>query len=175
MPGTTKISGFEAQTQTSGGDWKFDAGLGVMRSELGRFYAVDPRIGAVVACDPATGPASVSCRSLAGQEQTYAPNLTYNFGVQREFHVGGGTLIPRFNYGHVSQQWATLFENSALGDRIQSRNIANAQIAWQKDNYVLTLYSTNLSDQHYTAALNSGLRFAGPPRQYGLRLMKWFQ
>ena len=39
---------------------------------------------------------------------------------------------------------------------------------------VTTLYSTNLTDQHYVGALNSGLRFAGPPRQFGIRVMKVF-
>ena len=29
-------------------------------------------------------------------------------------------------------------------------------------------------DQRYVAAINSGLRFAGPPRQFGIRVMKVF-
>ena len=28
----------------------------------------------------------------------------------------------------------------------------------------------NLTDQHYVVALNSGLDFAGAPRQYGIKL-----
>jgi len=39
---------------------------------------------------------------------------------------------------------------------------------------VTTLYSTNLTDQQYVGAVNSGLRFAGPPRQFGIRVMKVF-
>jgi iron complex outermembrane receptor protein len=39
---------------------------------------------------------------------------------------------------------------------------------------LVTLYGTNLTDQHYVAALNSGLRFAGFPRQFGIRLFKPF-
>jgi iron complex outermembrane receptor protein len=50
----------------------------------------------------------------------------------------------------------------------------NAQIAWQRGSLVTTLYGTNLTDQHYVGAINSGLRFAGPPRQFGLRLLKAF-
>jgi iron complex outermembrane recepter protein len=174
VPDKTKISGFEAQVQAELGDWKFDAGLGVMRSSLGRFYAVDPRIATTSACDPRIGPASTSCRALEGQDQTYAPDLTFNFGVQREFRVGNDTITPRINYGHISQQWATLFENAALGDRIGSRNIANAQVAWLHEGCQWTLYGTNLSNQHYVAAINSGLRFAGAPRQFGLRVAKSF-
>jgi iron complex outermembrane receptor protein len=33
---------------------------------------------------------------------------------------------------------------------------------------------SNLTDQHYMAALNSGLRFAGPPRQFGIRVATSF-
>ncbi|APV50191.1 TonB-dependent receptor [Betaproteobacteria bacterium GR16-43] len=174
VPGTTKISGFEAQVQGAFDAWKFDAGLGVMRSRLGTFYAVDPRGASVVPCDPATGPASTACRALEGTDQTYAPDLTFNVGVQREFRWGDDVITPRFNYAHISEQWATLFQNEARGDRIQSRNIVNAQIAWLHGRYLWTLYGTNLTDQHYVAAINSGLRFAGYPRQYGLRFATSF-
>ena len=174
VPGTTKISGFEAQVQGTFDNWKFDAGLGVMHSSLGRFFAVDPRVGSTVPCDPSTGPASASCHALEGTDQTYAPDLTFNIGVEREFRMGDNTITPRINYAHVSEQWATLFQNAALGDRIGSRNIANAQIAWQHKSYVVTLYGTNLTNQHYVAAINSGLRFAGAPRQFGLRFAMSF-
>ncbi|HNV84433.1 MAG TPA: TonB-dependent receptor [Arenimonas sp.] len=171
---TTKISGFEAQVQASFGDWKIDAGMGVMHSELGKFYAVDPRGISFAVCDPQTGPASATCIALEGRDQTYAPDFTFNLGIQRDFQVAKGTLTPRINFGHVSEQWATLFQNEARGDRIESRNIVNAQLAWERDGYVWTLYGTNLTDQHYVAAINSGLRFAGAPRQFGLRITKWF-
>jgi len=32
----------------------------------------------------------------------------------------------------------------------------------------------NATDQTYIAAVNSGLRYAGPPRQYGINLTKMF-
>ena len=60
------------------------------------------------------------------------------------------------------------------GSRAALTNIAGAQLAWQHARFVTTLYGTNLTNQHYVAALNSGLNFAGPPRQYGLRFMTSF-
>jgi iron complex outermembrane receptor protein len=78
------------------------------------------------------------------------------------------------NYGHVSDQWATRFQNTARGDHIEERDIFNAQLAWTHGDIVATLWATNLSDQHYVAAINSGLRFAGPPQQFGIRLMRSF-
>ena len=122
-----------------------------------------------------TGPASASCIDLEGKDQTYAPDFTFNLGMQYVFKVGDGdTLTPRINYGHVSEQWATLFQNEARGDRVEKRDIVNAQLAWTHDKLITTLFASNLTDQHYVGAINSGLRFAGPPRQFGLRVAKIF-
>jgi iron complex outermembrane recepter protein len=173
-PSRTTISGVEAQIQAVFGGWAFDSGLGWMHSKLGTFYATDPRIAANAPCDIDIGPSSASCFDLDGKHQTYAPNFTFNLGAQLEIHFGNDTITPRLSFAHVSMQWATLFENEALGDRVGSRNIVNAQISWLHGDFLTTLYATNLTDQHYIAAINSGLRFAGAPRQFGLRLMKTF-
>ncbi|MBL7470973.1 TonB-dependent receptor, partial [Escherichia coli] len=110
-------------------------------------------------------PASAKCINLTGRRQTYAPNFTFNVGAQYEIELGNGDkLTPRVNFGHVGDQWATLFENPARGDLLEARNILNAQLAYQHKSWTVTLYGTNLTDQHYPAALNSGLYFAGPPR-----------
>lgn len=174
-PNPTKIYGVEAQLEAVFGPLSVDAGMGLMHSELGQFYATDPRGATFTACNPVTGPSSVSCINLDGRDQTYAPEFTFNIGAQYRFTLANGdTLTPRLNYGHVSEQWATLFQNVARGDKIEDRNIFNAQFAWTHGDLITTLYATNLSDQHYVAAINSGLRFAGPPRQFGIRLMKVF-
>jgi iron complex outermembrane receptor protein len=174
-PNTTKIYGFEAETQAVFGDLSLSAGVAVMHSSLGTFFATDPRIASFTACNPATGPASASCINLSGHPQTYAPNFTFNVSGQYIFHLNDGTtLTPRANFGHVSPQWATLFDNPALGDRLVARDILGAELALSHGGWTGTLYGTNLTDQHYVAALNSGLRFAGFPRQFGFRLMKLF-
>jgi len=175
-PSATKIYGFEAQAEAAFGGLSLDAGVGWLQSDLGKFFAVDPRVVAGGTCNPSTGPASVSCIALEGHDQTYAPHFTFNLGMQYDFALGGGgnTLTPRINYGHVSEQWATLFENRARGDLVEARNIVNAQIAWKHGDLVTTLYGSNLTDQHYVGAVNSGLRFAGAPRQFGVRLLKAF-
>lgn len=188
VPGTTKMYGAEAQIEAIFGAFSLDAGIGLMHSEIGTFWAVDPRnpppglIPFFAQCDINTGPVGAIpalivpyCIDLTGQEQTYAPNFTFNVGAQYVFDLGDGdTLTPRLNFGHVSKQWATLFEDAARGDRIEDRNIFNGQLAWQSGEWITTLYGTNLTDEHYVGAINSGLRFAGPPRQYGVRLAKIF-
>jgi iron complex outermembrane receptor protein len=174
-PNATKIYGLEAETQASFGALSLSGGVGLMHSSLGAFFATDPRILSVEICDPATGPVGPSCIDLKGHQQTYAPNFTFNLSAQYVFDIGAGDkLTPRVNFAHESQQWATLFENPQLGDRLGSRDILGAQLDWTHGTYDLTLYGTNLTDLHYEAALNSGLRFAGMPRQYGISLTKAF-
>ncbi|MDB5708345.1 MAG: TonB-dependent receptor [Sphingomonas bacterium] len=175
VPNTTKIYGFEADAEFKFGGFSFDAGINVLHSQLGQFYATDPRIAALAACDPATGPASASCLNLKGREQTYAPNFTFNASVQYEFAVGASDKVtPRVSYGHIAPQWATLFENPLLGDRLGDRNIVSAQLAWSHGSWTATAYATNLTNQHYVAAMQSSLDFAGPPRQYGIKVLKTF-
>jgi iron complex outermembrane receptor protein len=174
-PNPTHIYGFEAQTQAVFGQFSLDGGLAVMHSSLGRFFATDPRIASVTPCDPQAGPTSASCVDLTGHSQTYAPNFTINLGAEYKFLLSDqDSLTPRLNDGYVGPQWATLFENVSQGDHLSGRNIAGAQLAWQHARFVTTLYGTNLTNQHYVAALNSGLNFAGPPRQYGLRFLTSF-
>ncbi len=64
-----------------------------------------------------------------------------------------------------------LFQNEARGDRVGARNILNAQVAGVIRDFIATLYGSNLTDQHYVGAINSGLRFAGPPRQFGVQCL----
>jgi iron complex outermembrane receptor protein len=174
-PNKTEIYGFEAQGEAVFGQFSVDAGMAWMHSSLGTFYAHDPRVVGGLPCDPKVGPSSAACTNLGGREQTYAPNFTFNIGAQYVFKLDSGdTLTPRLNYGHVSPQWATLFEDASQGDRVEDRNIFNAQFAWTHDGIITTLYGTNITDQRYVGAINSGLRFAGPPRQFGVRVMKVF-
>lgn len=173
-PNPTEIYGVEAQVQAVFGDWSLNTNVGWMHSELGRFYATDPRLPSVAPCDPASGPAGAGCVDLDGREQTYAPNLTFNVALERAFHFGSDTVTPRINYAHISSQWATLFENQALGDRLGSRNLLGAQVDWSHGDFLWTLYGSNLTNQQYIAAINSNLRFAGAPRQFGIRVTKFF-
>ncbi len=177
VPGPTKMYGVEAQVQALLGGFSLFANVGWMHSSLGKFFATDTRLASVLPCDPVTGPASISCIDLEGREQTYAPHLTYSAGLQYMVRVGSDTIVPRVNYAHISSQWATLFQNAAWGDRIGSRNILGASIEWDHGSWVTSLYGTNLTNQHYVSANligKPGFQYYGPPRQYGIRITKYF-
>lgn len=177
VPGKTKIYGIEAEVEARFGGLKANFGLNLTHSSIGQFYALDPRGTLSLApCNPETGPETALCINLEGRDQTYAPRVTFNAGAEYAFALGSAaTLTPRVNYGHIGRQWATLFENPARGDRIPERNILNVQLEFNDGNGLsITGYATNLTNQHYPAALNSGLYFAGAPRQYGVKVTKAF-
>jgi iron complex outermembrane recepter protein len=175
VPEITEMYGAEAQVELRLGGFKLDTGVSFLHSSLGQFYATDPRAAGATTCDPETGPVSPSCIDLDGRDQTYAPNFTFNIGAEYRFDFANGdSLTPRVNFGHVAEQWATLFQNRSRGDRLEARNILNAQLAYNHDSWTVTAFGSNLTDQHYPGALNSNLYFAGPPRQYGVKVLKTF-
>lgn len=173
--GDTVLMGLEGSAQAFFGPLSIDVAASVSNSELGDFFGADPRLGRTGVCNPATGPASTNCRNISGNRQSYAPEFTFNVGIQYAFDLGGGaSLTPRIDYAHIGEAYTSIFNNAALGDRLEDRDIANALITYANDDWRLSAFSTNLSDQTYIAAINAGLRYAGPPRQYGLILTKTF-
>ena len=180
VPSTTINEGVEASGDAVFGALKLNFSASYLSSSLGTFFATDPRLAALVsagACNSATGPASPlsACTNLTGRTLSDAPTWTANVGAQYAFVVGSdATLTPRIDYGYVGSEWATLFENAALGDLLGARSIVNAELTYARGTISLAAYSTNLNDQHYVSQTNSGLRFPGAPRQFGVRLEKTF-
>lgn len=170
----TIIYGLEASAQGRFGNLGFDFGLSLSHSELGRFFAADPRLPRTGVCGQNTGPASGNCVNLEGNAQSFAPEMTLSVGLEYDFAVGSGTLTPRIDYSHIADSWASIFANAALGDHLSERDIVNAQLTYQQDGWKLQAYSTNLTDLEYIASVKAGQRYAGAPRQYGVRLTRSF-
>ncbi|MBS0360741.1 MAG: TonB-dependent receptor [Proteobacteria bacterium] len=175
VPNATKLYGLEASAQGVFGDFSFNVGLGLEKSELGTFYTEDPRKPTAGTCNPNTVPATATCINLNGQPQTYAPDFTFNLYTQYVFHLADqDTLTPSVSYSHISHQWATLFDNRAAGDFLEARDLVGASLAWRHGDFITTLYGSNLTNDKYVAAALSPIRLAGPPRQFGIRVLKSF-
>ncbi|WGM31857.1 TonB-dependent receptor [Brevundimonas sp. NIBR11] len=174
VTGDTKIYGLEASAQGRFGDLGFDFGASISHSELGDFFAADPRRARTGNCVGGTGPASGNCVNIGGNKQTYAPEITLSAGVQYDIALGAGVLTPRIDFSHIGESWVTIFNNAALGDRLEERNIVNAQLTYEQADWRVQAYSTNLTDEEYVGSVKAGLRYAGPPRQYGIRLTRSF-
>jgi iron complex outermembrane recepter protein len=177
VPGKTKLYGLELSAQGSFGALGFDLASSVSNSKLGKFYAIDPRLGtgAGLRCDPTGGPTSARCIDLTGRQQAYAPKFTLSAGLQYAIPLSGDMkLTPRIDFAHIAATYGSLFENVALGDRLEARNIVNAQLTLTTGDWTIAGYGSNLTDQHYVAAINGLRRLAGAPRQYGLRVSRSF-
>jgi iron complex outermembrane recepter protein len=171
--GLTVLEGLEAQIQAVFGPWSLDANASLSHSRLGTWIARDPCTVDAVGADPRCG-AAAPLIDVAGNEQDYAPDATFNMGVQYRFDLpGNSTLTPRVDYAYVAPQWGTLFELPV--DRLSSRNLVNAQLAYKHGDWGLTAYATNLFNYQYNVYQSEGgPRLPGAPRQYGLRISKSF-
>jgi iron complex outermembrane receptor protein len=177
LPKTTTIYGLEGQTEASFGHFSITGTFGLLKSSIANFWAVDPRYNLLASgtCNAQTGGSDPYCVNVKGHPVTYAPSVTYNMGVQYEFELpSGDTLTPRLSFAHISGQWASIFDNPALGDRLGARNLLGAQLQYQTGSWLVTLYGDNLTDEQYVASNNSGGLYAGAPRQFGIRLTKVF-
>ena len=176
VPGKTKLYGAEFSAQANFDRFSFDLAGSVSNSKLGTFFAADPRLGGAPAiCNPESGPATARCLELTGNEQAYAPKLTLSAGAQYAIPLGSdATLTPRVDFAHIAAAWGSLFQNPIFGDRLEDRNILNAQLTLTTGDWSIAAYGTNLTDQHYVAAINGARRLAGAPRQYGLRVSRSF-
>ena len=176
VPGKSESQGVELQLDGYFGATIFNIAASYSTSKLATYFAVDPRnpppLGAP-AC-PASGPStSAQCLDLSGRRLPFQPRTTLSAGLERRFDLGSGSLTPRVDVAYTDNQYTSVFQVPGL-DTLEERTIVNANLTYRVGPWTATLYSTNLDDKHYIAAKLSGLRVAGPPRQYGLRVMRTF-
>ena len=161
--GTTTAYGVEAETQAVFGALSFSAGVSYEHSSLGAVTIIDPNTGLPVA--------------LGGRVLPLAPEWTANIGAQYAIALGDETtLTPRVDYSYVSGQWATPFQR--FGEFLPERNLVNAEVVLAHKAWAVSGYVTNATNLHYVLASNVGLpfslRYAGAPRQYGVRVERKF-
>ena len=173
---STTLYGLEGSAQGSFDKFLFDFSTSVSHSSLGQFFAFDPRTAHTGACNAVNGPATTTgCIDLGDRRQSYSPKFTLSAGAQYSVPVAESiTLTPRLDYAHISAVWGTLFQARGLGDRLEARNIMNAQLTLTNGTWSVAGFSTNLTDQSYIGSLNGIRRQAGAPRQYGVRVSTTF-
>ncbi len=157
--GTTVLYGVELEAQAVFGPLSFDLGGSYEHSAL----------GSTLVADPVSGLPS----QLSGRQAPLAPPWTAQVGAQYAIELPNGkTLTPRIDYSYVGGQWATPYQD--LGDFLAARNLVNATLVYDFDPYKVSFYATNAFDLHYIIGTNIGLRYAGNPGQYGIRVERRF-
>jgi iron complex outermembrane receptor protein len=111
---------------------------------------------------------------VSGKANPYAPQWTYNIGVEYAFNVSAGaTLTPRLNYSYLGEQWTTLIEAPAT-DLLPAYGLLNASLTYRNSDWRLEAYALNLADKHYVTGQAGNNQFYGAPRQAGVRVSRSF-
>lgn len=176
VPGKSKSQGIEMQLDGYFGATAVNLAASYATSKLATYFAVDPRNAPPLGAPPCTagGPSSSpQCLDLSGRRLPFQPRTTFSAGVQHRFDIGAGSLTPRVDVAYTGGQYTTVYQVPAL-DTLEARTVVNATLTWNSGPWTTTLYSTNLDNEQYVVAKLSGLRVAGAPRQFGVRLMRSF-
>jgi len=147
-------------------------------SSLPEFFSIDPRfpppaVPPAAACGPSGPSTSTQCIDLSGRRLPYQPRWTLSAGGQYRIDLGSGSITPRVDVGYIGTQYTTVFRDQVL-DRLDGRVLVNAQLSYDNGPWGITAFSTNLADKEYIVAKLSGLRVAGNPQQFGLRVRYGF-
>jgi iron complex outermembrane receptor protein len=185
---TSKIYGFEAQSQLQLGAFSADANLAYVHSNIGSLPdQIDTRNlpnGGSGLGPPCSAPGvPPGCFNYAPFVQPvpngpniYSPNWTANLGLQYALRVGpSDTLTPRVDISYMGQQWATFFETPV--DNLKARTLVNLQLTFHHSDWAVQGYATNVFNRVYVAGFSAQFGnnyFLMPPRQYGVRITRSF-
>jgi iron complex outermembrane receptor protein len=114
-----------------------------------------------------------------GRVLPFSPKWTVNAGVQYAFDLGGVVMTPRFQWSHVSEQYATPFPSAAT--LVPGRDLFDARLTFDiGEKYTIEGFVNNLTNKTYIAtqlqnssSATGGIIF-GAPRTFGVRLRAQF-
>jgi iron complex outermembrane receptor protein len=183
--GKSTIKGIEIQVEGQFGELRIDASGAYVNSNLGAISLVNNRLlpppGAgnlgpqcgVGVVPPGCFNYSPYLVSVSGKANPYSPEFTFNAGLEYAFHVGEGSLTPRVNYSYVGEQWSTLIQ-APLTDRLPSYGLWSASVAYDRGDWRVQAYGSNVGDKVYVAGHAGNNMATGAPRQYGVRVSRSF-
>ena len=157
--GKSTIKGVEFSGQLAANRVSLDFGVALLRSKLGPFRNVD---------DPFTG----QTVDLTGAKSPFSPEFTGNIGLAYSIPMGSGmALTPRVDVSSISKTQGALWDSPLV--KLEGRTLVNLMLSLDSGSgkWNGSLWMTNATDKEYVAGIqnNGTLRYAAPPRQYGVR------
>ncbi len=153
--------GFEIEMQAFPYEgWQLFGGFGYTKTEVDSWTG-EQQVGS----DPATMMPILAQFDRAGNELTYAPEYTYNLGVQYTHETG--------LFGRVELLGTGPFYHDADNEiRESAYELVNIRLGYEDDTYMVTLWGKNVFDAAYSdvkfSSGSSTIAFDGKPRQFGL-------
>ncbi|MEH6583861.1 MAG: TonB-dependent receptor [Halioglobus sp.] len=159
--GGTMVSN-EADVEVSGLDLQFDAlALENLTLTAGLLYMHDYEV--------VSGPNT-------GKPLSTTPDYTANLGATLVFPLADGTLYLRGDYMYMDDH-VTNNNNEPDDEAFQDREQLNAKLGWRNDNWNLSVWGKNLTDDGYAGLTSQIQLFSGsrayyltPPTTYGATL-----
>ena len=113
-----------------------------------------------------------------GDELPFTAEFSGNLGATLVFPLADGGLFIRADYIFMDDHATSASPVEDLGDKdYDDRELLNARIGWRNDNWNVSLWGKNLTDDEYaglTAITNlasgTDAYFLAPPRTYGATL-----
>jgi iron complex outermembrane receptor protein len=144
------------------GGFGFNAGLGYLNAEFARDTTIVNTL------------TNLAQTVHKGDRLPYAPEVTFNAGIDYTGAVNGGTLTPRLQWAHVGEQLSTPFPNVAT--LVPSRDVLDARLTFNASGgWLIEAFVNNLADERYIASQiqnatsASGGIVYGAPRVFGVR------
>ena len=184
--GDSTIEGVEGTLRWYVGQFGLTGTFGYTQSELGEITTVDQRAlpFTVPFGQPAPGDISKGCVgtlpqcfdyspyfiTLTGAENLFAPKLTYTLSADYAFQLGGGgTITPRLSLNHSDWAYESVLQQPT--DRFyktDERDIWNIAITYEKDDWTLQIFGTNITDELYLEGAGNSVLY-GDPEVWGFR------
>jgi iron complex outermembrane receptor protein len=113
-----------------------------------------------------------------GQELPYTAEFSGNIGATLVFPLAGGGLYIRGDYIFMDDHITNGGNADQLKDKdIDDRELLNMKIGWRNDNWNISLWGKNLTEDEYATQTTITQLFSGqdsyflaPPRTYGATL-----
>jgi len=111
-----------------------------------------------------------------GKQLSTTPDYTANLGATLVFPLADGALYLRGDYMYMDDH-VTNNSNEPDDEVYQDRESLNAKLGWRNDNWNLSIWGKNLTDDSYAGLTSQVQRFSGSrayyltaPRTYGATL-----
>ncbi len=182
--GGATVKGLEAQLQARLAGFGVDLGLAYTDSELDETLFINPALlpaGGNVPLGPQCSATvttgcfdySAATSNLSGVENAYAPELSLSLGVEYTFALSkGAQLTTRVDYAYTGEQWMTIQQNPQ--DFLASRNLVNASLTLENNDWKLEAFVTNLTDETYISGFNGTGWYLGRPREFAIKASYFF-
>jgi iron complex outermembrane receptor protein len=175
----TTVYGVELTAQGAIGDFSYDFGAAFLHSSAGTGTIFDQN----GADQTTTGGTDVP---LAGRPLPYTPKATVNVGAQYKFRLpSDATLTPRVDVAWTDVQIENLLDGISIDpvthqrfhfQRVPAHTNINAEITYERKGLEVSVYGSNLTNQHYVEAASGGgdNGYLNEPLQFGVRVKKTF-